>query len=103
MSSLLVDAFGANIIERDDKRALGEHFRQINVELTNFGEVGDQRSPWWPGNGGLPFGASTVDFTLLQGVWYALPDTTRGSAARYGVSGITPDVFGTSPNTLIAG
>jgi hypothetical protein len=95
VSELLGGAsFDGSILDPDDRRAMGEHFRQINVEFTWFGEVGDQRSPWWPGGGTLSFGDASVDFAMMGGVWYALPDTSRGSMGRWGVSGVTRDVYG---------
>lgn len=94
MSELLGGAsFDGSILDPDDRRALGEHFRQLNVEFIHVGELGDQRSPWWPGGHGF-VGDRAVDVGVERGVWFAQPDISRGAAMRYGFIGVTRDAYG---------
>lgn len=97
MSDLLGGAGQSEIwIERDDKRLLSAYwqFPFLISELTPIPDapVGSHRSQFWPGGGGLNGDAGDVN--PLYGVWYTNPDLTRGSTQRFGIVGVTRDVYG---------
>ena len=97
MSDLLGGTGQSEIwIEKDDKRLLSAYwlFPYLISELTPIPDapVGSHRNPHWPGGGGLNGDAGDVQ--PLYGVWYSMPDLTRGSVQRFGIVGVTRDVYG---------
>lgn len=99
MSDLLGGAGQSEIwIDQDDKRNLSiwymrPYYSGIMTDLTDCqGQVGDRATGWWPGPSGLTGDAG--DVSPLYGVWYCRPDLTRGSTQRFGIVGVTRDVYG---------
>lgn len=75
-----------------DKRHLSNAYCMQNVEFVYVGELGDMRTHWWPGSGGL--GGDAGDAQPIGSVWRHQPDLTRGSCTRFGVVGVTRDANG---------
>lgn len=93
MTDLLGGAGQAEIsIEPNDMRALANAYRQTFVEFVHTGEMGDQRTPWWPGTGGGM--GDSGDVTPIVTLYREQPDLTRGSMTRFGVVGVTRDANG---------
>ena len=95
MSALLGASLPTNYIEAHDTRALSTYFKRPAelVVLRDNGQVGDYRSTHWPGAGGLMGDAGDVMLPLGND-WYAEPDMTKGSMSRFGVVGVTRDIYG---------
>jgi hypothetical protein len=51
-------------------------------------------SPWWPRPGFI--GDLAVDVGLIEATWFELPEITRGTNTRYGIAGVTRDVYGSA-------
>jgi hypothetical protein len=76
-------------IAQSDNRALAIAFA-ADVEMP---VNGDMTTPWWPGSG--YFGEQGADVSVKDTSlkWWEYPDTTRGANGRYGIVGITRDVY----------
>lgn len=59
----------------------------------------DYRTPWWGSGGSRLCGDIGADVATLESLWYEMPDLTGGNDTRYGISGVTRDVYN-SPLTF---
>ena len=95
MSQLLAAAEPSAWVQPDDRRAVGEHWQQFPAEVRQVGELGDQRTPWWPGSAMGFVGDSTVDMGMQTATaTWGFYDLSRGCVSRFGVRGVTRDVYG---------
>jgi hypothetical protein len=77
-------------VTESDLRVLAEAFR-MDVEMP---PSGDFSSPWWPGSGFLGDRAADVAVADPNMKWFEASDMTRGRNSRFGLVGVTRDVYG---------
>jgi hypothetical protein len=98
MTQLLRGASGllTNILTQDDQRVVWPIWRMPIAAAQFTPERPNQpyNTGWWPGTNGF-IGEQAVDFGVLLGFWYEQPVIRAGVNSRYGVEGVTRDVYGT--------
>lgn len=96
MSQLLHNPSNASIIVMDDKRCMGEAYRQ-DVELSWYSsgdtQIGDYSSPWWPGSG-LSDDGEGICGSLIEAQAWGYFEQVGGTTSRYGIVGVTRGVYG---------
>lgn len=94
MSSLIAQAalLGGGVWP-DDARLQPQWWRADDVEVRDFD---DYTSPWWPGGANIlcDRNGSGDKLNPSASVWFERPEITRGHNMRFGVLGVTRDVYG---------
>lgn len=96
MSQLIGAALPQFITVRDDFRHISSMY-DVDEELfgnANQVRVGTFRTPYWPRAGGML--GDTGDGVLGEFDYWDLPDMTKGNDARFAVSGVTRDAYGSA-------
>lgn len=64
------------------------------VRPDDFALLDGMNSGYWPGNGGLQTDAGGLYGDIQSSVWWELPEKISGQSSRFGILGVTRDVYG---------
>ena len=93
MSSFLGAAgLGTYVIAEDDWRLDATWMSDLQREFIRVRTPFSYRNQYWPRAAFV--GDMSTDFGVLEPDWRHSPDLTRGHNTRYGIIGVTRDVYG---------